>query len=162
MKLASYISIGAACLAGCATGYHAMDWSGGYEETRLGENIVSISFRGNQHSTEQRVQDFAFLRAADLALESGFTYLAIIYADKHLVATSNIAPAWSPTSELRFYQAQEYLDSRSSVPGTIYAQTATPSISIMVIFFKEKPLTSATVLSASYIAYSIRSKYQLE
>lgn len=67
-------------LAGCATGYHEMGITGGFAETRLAPEVYRVTFEGNGYSDPVRVQDFAMLRAAELALAHGFTHFVLIDA----------------------------------------------------------------------------------
>jgi len=64
-------------LSGCATSYHPTSFSGGYTETQLAENIWRVSFEGNGYTRQQRAEDFALLRCAEVTLEKGFTHFAL-------------------------------------------------------------------------------------
>ena len=64
-------------LSACATGYHRHDIAGGYSETWLSPTIVRVYFAGNAYTHLDQTEDFAFLRAADLALERGYPYLLV-------------------------------------------------------------------------------------
>lgn len=59
-------------VGGCATTYQSVAFTGGYEETRLDENVFSIFFRGNGFTSSQRAQDFTFLRSSELTLQYGY------------------------------------------------------------------------------------------
>jgi hypothetical protein len=162
MRHITLVMISAAILAGCATSYQPMGWNGGYEETRLDKNVFLVSFRGNQHTSMQQAQDFAFLRAADLALESGYQYLAIVQSDKSLAPSSSITPTWSPHSAIDYYVSYAYMNSRASSTGGATDDVSKPSITMTIICFKESPETLATVLDASFMAESIRRKYGIK
>jgi hypothetical protein len=66
--------------AGCATGYHGMSLTGGFTETQLAPGVYRVTFEGNGYSRSERVQDFAMLRAAELALAHGFTHFTLLDA----------------------------------------------------------------------------------
>lgn len=65
-------------LAACASPYQPEGFGGGYSETQLSENIFKVSFRGNGYTSEDRAADMALLRSAELALENGFKYFAVV------------------------------------------------------------------------------------
>ena len=59
-------------IAGCATGYHASGFGGGYSELRLSERAWQVDFSGNRYTSPERVHTFALRRAAELTLGSGY------------------------------------------------------------------------------------------
>jgi hypothetical protein len=70
----------AGLLAGCAlqpTPYQPLGEAGGYEETRLGERVYRVSFRGNRATAETAVLDFLYLRCAELTQQAGYTHFVI-------------------------------------------------------------------------------------
>jgi hypothetical protein len=60
-------------VAACATPYQSRGLAGGFSETQLSENMFQVYFRGNGYTREERVDDFALLRSAELAEEHGFS-----------------------------------------------------------------------------------------
>jgi hypothetical protein len=74
----AYIGALALLIVGCATGYHSTGFTGGYSDTQLGPDIFRVSFRGNAYTEPERVQDFALLHAAELALSHGYTHFGIL------------------------------------------------------------------------------------
>jgi len=65
-------------LSGCATTYQQKGFTGGYSETQLAPDVFRVNFAGNAHTSSERAQDFALLRAAELSLERGFRYFALL------------------------------------------------------------------------------------
>jgi hypothetical protein len=61
-----------ATLSACATAYQRDGFTGGFSETQLDENVWRVTFEGNGYTREQRAEDFALLRSAELTLEKGF------------------------------------------------------------------------------------------
>mgnify|MGYP003326504792 CR=1 FL=1 len=53
-------------ITGCATTYQSQGFSGGFSETRLGENMFRVTFEGNGYSGKDRVADFTLLRSASI------------------------------------------------------------------------------------------------
>src|SRR5204862_5042008 len=66
---------------GCATPYQSGGFGGGFSDTQLALDIFRVNFRGNGYTSPERAQDFALLRASELALQHGFAHFAII--DQH-------------------------------------------------------------------------------
>lgn len=64
-------------LAGCATPYQREGYSGGFTETWQSERSLVVSFSGNAFTSQDRVERYATLRAAELALERGFSTFRI-------------------------------------------------------------------------------------
>ena len=64
-------------LAGCATGYHAQGYRGGYADRWQSERTVTITYNGNAYVSPERVAEYALLRACELTLERGFTHFRI-------------------------------------------------------------------------------------
>jgi hypothetical protein len=75
------VPIGILCCTlffGCATPYTGSGLLGGYSDTALAPDVYRISFQGNGYTSQERTQDFAILRAADLTLSHGYRYFGII------------------------------------------------------------------------------------
>ena len=67
--------------AGCtptATPYQPLDKKGGYEETRLKENVYRVSFKGNRYTPETRMLDFLYLRSAELTRDAGYSHFLVV------------------------------------------------------------------------------------
>jgi hypothetical protein len=96
MKKIAIVLFAACCLFACGTmgqnEYHPYSAglyapAGGYTETQLDSNKFSIDFIGStagiSATPETRVKDFALLRAAELTLQYGFKYFAVIDSHNH-------------------------------------------------------------------------------
>ncbi|MCB2112842.1 MAG: hypothetical protein R3C42_00710 [Parvularculaceae bacterium] len=69
----------AACATAVGTAYGPADAKGyGYEETRIETNRYRISFAGDGATPMAVVEDYALLRAAELAIDNGFDWFRII------------------------------------------------------------------------------------
>lgn len=67
-------------LAACTTPptpYQPLAEDGGYEETRLQDNVWRVSFKGNRVTPETDVLDFLYLRCAELTIQSGYTHFLL-------------------------------------------------------------------------------------
>ncbi len=68
-------------LAACTpkpTPYQPLGKSGGYEETRLQENVYRVSFKANPQTQETTVLDYMYLRSAELTKEAGYSHFLIV------------------------------------------------------------------------------------
>lgn len=68
---------GAACTPR-PTPYQPLGESGGYEETRLQENVYRVSFKANPSTAETTVLDYLYLRCAELTQEAGYSHFLIV------------------------------------------------------------------------------------
>ncbi len=98
-------------LSGCATSYQQKGFTGGYSETQLAPDVFRVNFQGNGYTSSERAQDFALLRAAELSLERGFRYFALLdETDLHTRTNISYLQATYGTPWPRFYkQAERYL-----------------------------------------------------
>lgn len=74
------------CLAACAatgpTTYGAADAKGfGYEETRIENDRYRVMYRGSGGMPPELVEDYALLRAAELALANGYDWFRVVARD---------------------------------------------------------------------------------
>jgi hypothetical protein len=65
-------------LAGCATAYQPMGFSGGYSEVQLNADTYQILVAGNGYTSTDRAQKIALLRAADLTIAAGFKRFVVL------------------------------------------------------------------------------------
>lgn len=70
--------LGALALAGCATSYQPMGFSGGFEEVKLSQDTYRIRVSGNGYTSTGRAENIALLRAAELTLQDGFERFVIL------------------------------------------------------------------------------------
>lgn len=68
-------------LFACATPYQKKGFRGGWTDSQISENTFKISFKGNASTKQERVEELALLRAADLTLNNGYKYF-ILMSDK--------------------------------------------------------------------------------
>lgn len=61
-------------LVGCATQYQETGWTGGVESNWASPNILMVNAKGNAFANDQRMKDFAILRAAEKSIEAGYRY----------------------------------------------------------------------------------------
>ena len=73
--------IAAIGLAACSTPptpYQAEAENGGYSEQRIEGNRYSVTFKGNNATPRDTVEEFALYRAAEVTLENGHDYFKVV------------------------------------------------------------------------------------
>ena len=104
-------------LAGCATDYHPMGYTVGYDETKLAPDCFRVVFVGNGYTSDERARDFALLRSTELVLQHGYTSFGIM-GDLGRSSTNSLLMFYSPKQELM-------IRCFSSVPEDIQIYPAT-------------------------------------
>jgi hypothetical protein len=77
MRLLIVLIIGIS-LAGCATSYGKIGFSGGYKDTQVAADVYRITFSANGFATSETAQTYWLYRAAELTLEKGFDGFEIV------------------------------------------------------------------------------------
>jgi len=74
------VSIGLMACASSGTGYTVAKDEGdyGYSESRLSDTRYRVSFSGNSNTPVDLVQDYALLRAAELATENDYQWFEVV------------------------------------------------------------------------------------
>lgn len=147
-------------LIGCATPYKRNGLAGGFSETRLQENIFTVCFRGNGYCSQERAQDFAMLRCAEVTLEYGYKYFALgdsSAADNTMLFHSGSNAQTYGTISSSGSTAHGTFNTYNSPSYTVPIRM--PNISYTIFCSKEKPEGGQVVLDATFLANSIRRKY---
>lgn len=71
-------------ISSCATSYSHKGLTGGYSETRLGEDTYSVRFQGNGYTSADKAGDFCLLRCAEITKENGYTYFKLIRGEERV------------------------------------------------------------------------------
>ena len=148
-------------LQGCATSYQKKGFTGGFSETQLDENVFSVSFRGNAYTDRERVADFTLLRSAELTLENGFQYFAIIDANSYTKHSTYTTPTTSHTTASAYGTGNyAYGNATTTTTGGQTYNISKPSASNTIVCFKEKP-ESIFTYNAQFIYNNVRQKYDI-
>jgi hypothetical protein len=51
--------------------------SGGYSDTRIGQDTVLVSFKGNGYTSKERVQLYLLYRCAEVIRQYGYDYFVV-------------------------------------------------------------------------------------
>lgn len=139
-------------ISGCATSYQKNGFTGGFSETQLSENVWKVHFRGNAKTTMERATDFCLLRSAELTLENGYEYFAIIGDESNTNSSSFSTPQQAytnPYGYTTFTGGQVFTAHKPRTQNTIF-------------MLKEKNDNPGMIYEAQFIVQSIRSKYSGE
>jgi len=137
---------------GCATSYQKNGFSGGFSETQLSENIWKVHFKGNAQTTMERATDFCLLRSAELTLENGYKYLAILDESSDTKSSNFTTPQKAytdPYGHTTFTGGQTFTANKPRTQNT-------------VIMLREKSEYSGIVYEAEFLVSSLREKYSSE
>lgn len=149
-----------AVMFGCATAYQPVSFSGGFSETRLGENVFQVSFRGNGYTSRERASDFSLLRSAEIALENGFRYFVVVDSEKHSQVGAYTTPTTSRTTwNIHGYGNTAYLSATTTTQGGQTYFVSKPRAANTILCFKEKPEINGLVFDAEFVTKSIKEKY---
>lgn len=158
-----YVLILFALLSGCATTYQPSSFSGGFSETRLGEDTFQVSFRGNGYTRPERASDFCLLRSSELALQNGFRYFIIVDSEKSSQLSTYTTPTTSHTTANAYgYGNYTYGTATTTTSGGETYVISKPRATNTIVCFKEKPQVNGLVFDAEYVSKSIKEKYGLE
>lgn len=151
-------------IAGCATGYKSVGFTGGYSDTKLQDDVYEVSFKGNGYTNKDRAKDFALLRASEVALNNGYKYFVVLEGENSTKTQMYTTPAQANT-----YGTVNMYGNTGSYSGTTYysgGQTFIahkPQTSLTIRCLKEKPTTNETfVYDATQIKENLSSKYGIK
>lgn len=147
---------------GCSTPYKSNGFRGGYSETLLAPDLFRVFFRGNGHTSHEKVQDFALLRAAELAEQYGYPFFLIVDEQNLTTAHSFATPGNATTTgSVNFYGNQaNYSEHTTYNPAQIHTYYK-PKTGLLVKCLKTKP-ENQFAFDAAFIAKSIKEKYGIK
>lgn len=144
-------------LVACATPYQPSGFRGGFSEAKIDFNVFMVEFNGNGYIRSGRVRNYALLRSAEVALEHGFKYFAIIDGQQYSSTFSHTVPQTSRTTGT-VYNGQ--ISARTTTSGGQTYIISKPSASNTIICFIQKPPGFA--YNAELLAKGLKQKYEIE
>ena len=143
-------------ILGCATGYQTKGFTGGFSDTQLAPDVFRVSFSGNAYTSEDRVQDFALLRAAELCLENGLPYFTVVDSEDRSRTGTFVTQGSATTSGQATVigNTATYSGTTTYDPGQVY-NFYKPGVGLMVRGFAEKP-TNVQTFDAQFLIDSCR------
>jgi hypothetical protein len=169
MRKLIYLFVVSMLVNGCATGYQAKGFGGGYADMRMQDDIFKVSFRGNGYTDKERTADFALLRSAEITLENGYKYFVILQSTTDIRTSAFTTPVTAQTEgSVNAYSTGTGFSSGTYSGTTQYSGGETqfihkPSTSMTFQCFKDKPTNvSGMVYDAEQIEVNIRKAYKLD
>jgi hypothetical protein len=151
-------------MAGCATGYHAQGFAGGFSETQLDENVFQVTFRGNGYTSGERAADFTLLRSAEVAREHGYGYFIIVEKVDRTGYGAYTTPATSETTaSATSYGNTTYGSATTTTYGGHTYLTRKPGLADTIVCFKDRPKdVKGLVYNADSVYRSLTQKYGIQ
>jgi hypothetical protein len=119
----------------------------GYSEQRIEDNRYRVIFAGNDHTKADRVQNYLLYRAAEVTLNHGYDYFAMV--DRYLDRSTRYSGS-SSTTELGGYVTED----GDYVSGSFFSDYSADPIdryttyAEMVMFKGEKPASGVHAYDA--------------
>lgn len=141
---------------GCSTPYQQKDIFGGFSETQLDTNVWRIRFSGNAFTGQDKVRDLSLLRACEIALSTGYSYVAVV-SDRDQVKKNEAqigSTSYSGTATCAGGTCSAIVNSYppSKIPFTKYSSEQ------LVVFFTDRP-EDFFVIDAMMSYRSLSAKY---
>ena len=148
-------------VSGCATSYQSTSFTGGYSETQLAPDVFRVYFRGNGYTSGERAEDFAMLRAADLCLQHGFAFFALLNESSSTSTSAVATPGYAYTTG----SAYGYGNSATYSGQTFYSPGQTilihkPRAGLLIRGFQTKP-DGIYTFDAAFLQQSLQQKYHI-
>jgi hypothetical protein len=151
-----------ATISACATAYQRDGLSGGFSEIQLAENVWRVEFRGNGYTREQKAEDFALLRSAELTLDKGYTYFGFAGSKSSSETGSFTTPTNSYTTGSAYVSGNNvYGNATTRTTGGQTFFISKPSTTNTVVMFKSKPESQGMIYDAKFVCQSFGQKYQV-
>jgi hypothetical protein len=149
-------------LAGCATSYQPRGISGGYSDTRLGDNIFKISFEGNGYTGSGEADDMALMRASEVTIKNGFEYFYILSSSSRSNNFSFVMPSVATTT----FNGSGYGNNFNGSAQTMYSggqviSGSSPSVTLNIVCYKNKDSASMPVIEARTVWDQLSGKYKV-
>ncbi|EHL32682.1 CC0125/CC1285 family lipoprotein [Legionella drancourtii] len=85
-------------LFSCATGYHPMSLTGGFEDFKLANDTYSVKFLGNEYTNRDQAYKYALRRSAELTTQNGYRYFKIIDSNSSVSTKTYETPVTETTT----------------------------------------------------------------
>lgn len=140
-------------LAACATPYQQADFFlGGYRDLQLAPDVFRVAFYGNSSTSQERVIDFALLRAAELASQHGAKYFLVL---KDSVGSMTSQPL--PTTTTITPISGGGYNVSTNPPLTV----TTHSTSLLIRLLHEDPPPGVAAYATDIVKQQIMQRYRL-
>jgi len=150
-------------LSGCAVRYQPYQHGMGYYDYKIQDDIYAAGYRGA--GNQEKSEDFALLRAAEVALANGYAYFVIIketaQEDRHIVAQPATVTTYGIVGRDGFYRGTAF------TMGHDDYYYDSPSTRDIIRCFKAKPKdmpkdAAAVLYDAAQVRDNLRTRYKLD
>lgn len=161
-------------LTACATPYQPEGFSGGYSETQLDTDKFKVNFRGNAIIQSDVVNDYALLRASELALNNGFNYFEILSSkdsvkvdyittpvSAHTTSTYNTHGTLNSYGNYGTYSGYTTGNSYTTFSGGNTTAFRKPHSNMLIQCYKEKDSNKA-LFDANFLIKTLVAKHKID
>ncbi len=146
-----YISV-ATLISGCATGYHARGFAGGYSEIITSSDSYIVTFRGNGYTSSEKVMKYSLRRASELTLQNGYKYFAVVSSTDQTKTSLHSSSSGYTSGAVNSYRYSN--STNTCYNGTVFSSShaeiiSKPGISMGIKCYKNKPFFT-DVIDAEY------------
>lgn len=128
-------------LGACSTPYQPMGLLGGYQNTRIDENTVRVTFVGNDETDKDTVENDLLYRCAEVTAHSGFDYFVLVSKETIPNTSVHTTPDdYYETTHTKYRHGhKEEYTSGTSFGGDTYTTTAYTTRAVIKMFHGQKP-----------------------
>jgi hypothetical protein len=150
-------------IVGCATPYKTSGLAGGYSEGWLTHNVAYVHFQGNGYTNRQRAHDFARLRAAELAIENDFEFVAFTDSENGGYRSSYQTPVYANTrGAVNQYGSSATINSQTTVTGGQTVSVFFPASSVIAVYMNGKDeFPDLKPVPAEILLETLKAEYRM-
>jgi len=161
--LALIASLGLLAACATATPYQpAASDAYGFQEQRIENNRVRITFRGNTVTARDTVETYLLYRAAEVTLEAGFDYFVVVNRDTEEVSQlQGIGPRYSRFSHFYYaplYGWRPWYDPFWDEPSSYREISRYEAIAEIAMFNGRKPVDDADAFDAREVQANLQGR----
>lgn len=146
-------------LFGCATSYQKKDFSGGFDEIQLAENVWKVHFSGNGYTSRNLAEEMTLLRSADLTMQNGFNFFVLAESNSSADYSTFTTPTTSTTTGNTYVNdVSAYGIANTTTSGGQTFLVSKPSTTNTIVMFKNKPHINGVIYDAQFLCRSLGAK----
>jgi hypothetical protein len=99
-------------LSGCATPYQHNALTGGYTSARVDANTYRVRFKGNNYTSQEKVEHYLLYRCAEITDQLGYDHFVMVSQDtidiSDLLAQAARVPNYHGTALIRMFHQPDH------------------------------------------------------
>jgi hypothetical protein len=99
-------------LIGCATAYQHDALTGGYTNARVDANTYRVRFKGNNYTSQQKVEHYLLYRCAEITDQLGYDHFVVLSQDtidiSDLLAQAARVPNYHATALIKMFNQPDH------------------------------------------------------